>query len=32
MLYVLYQSEGFLKPFPLDALNNRKQQLNFTPR
>lgn len=26
VLYFLYQSEGFLKPFPLDALNNRKEQ------
>lgn len=31
MFYALYQSEGFLKLFPLDASNNRKEQLNFTP-
>lgn len=31
VLYVLYQSEGILKPFSLNA-SNRKEQLNFTPR
>lgn len=32
LLYILCQSEGFLKPFPLDTLNNKKEQLNFALR
>lgn len=31
VFYALYQSEGFVKLFPLDASNNRKEQLSFTP-
>lgn len=32
MLYILSQSEGFLKPFLLDTPNNKKEQLNFASR
>lgn len=32
VLYILSQSEGFLKPFLLDTPNNKKEQVNFAPR
>lgn len=32
VLYILSQSEGFLKPFLLDTPNNKKEHVNFAPR